>query len=151
MGCSWNEGRFDDYKMHLSAKKKNLNAWELIELIGMCHFTKGINPQTLSMGINEVYQELVMDVIKQVGIVLMYFITDILDLLLSINDRKVVANCCFSFKKGYMIKKGHKRKNWTERWFELHLNYMSYYVSEDLVEQKGCISLDRNCCVEVKP
>ncbi|KAI2662185.1 Switch-associated protein 70 [Labeo rohita] len=117
MGCSWNEGRFDDYKMHLSAKKKNLNAWELIELIGMCHFTKGINPQTLSMGINEVYQELVMDVIKQ----------------------------------GYMIKKGHKRKNWTERWFELHLNYMSYYVSEDLVEQKGCISLDRNCCVESLP
>ncbi|XP_016377115.1 switch-associated protein 70-like isoform X1 [Sinocyclocheilus rhinocerous] len=117
MGCSWNEGRFEDYKMHLSAKKKHLNAWELIELIGMGHFTKGINPQTLSMGINEVYRELVMDVIKQ----------------------------------GYMMKKGHKRKNWTERWFELHLNYMSYYVSEDLIEQKGCISLDRNCCVESLP
>ncbi|KAL0187847.1 hypothetical protein M9458_014946, partial [Cirrhinus mrigala] len=65
MGCSWNEGRFDDYKKQLSAKKKNLNAWELVELIGMGHFTKGINPQTLSMGISEVYQELVMDVIKQ--------------------------------------------------------------------------------------
>uniref|UniRef100_A0A8C1ZMF5 Switch-associated protein 70 n=1 Tax=Cyprinus carpio TaxID=7962 RepID=A0A8C1ZMF5_CYPCA len=117
MGCSWNEDRFEDYKMQLSAKKKHLNAWELIELIGMGHFTKGINPQTLSMGINEVYQELVMDVIKQ----------------------------------GYMMKKGHKRKNWTERWFELHLNYMSYYVSEDLLEQKGCISLDRNCCVESLP
>ncbi|XP_073693143.1 switch-associated protein 70 [Garra rufa] len=117
MGCSWNEGRFDDYRMQLSAKKKHLNAWELIELIGMGHFTKGINPQTLSMGISEVYQELVMDVIKQ----------------------------------GYMTKKGHKRKNWTERWFELHLNYISYYVSEDLVEQKGCISLDRNCCVESLP
>ncbi|KTF74451.1 hypothetical protein cypCar_00023612 [Cyprinus carpio] len=65
MGCSWNEDRFEDYKMQLSAKKKHLNAWELIELIGMGHFTKGINPQTLSMGINEVYQELVMDVIKQ--------------------------------------------------------------------------------------
>lgn len=48
-----------------------------------------------------------------------------------------------------MMKKGHKRKNWTERWFKLHLNYISYYVSEDLIEQKGCISLDRNCCVEV--
>ncbi|KAF4110599.1 switch-associated protein 70 [Onychostoma macrolepis] len=117
MGCSWNEVRFEDYKMHLSAKKKHLNAWELIELIGMGQFTKGINPQTLSMGINEVYQELVMDVIKQ----------------------------------GYMMKKGHKRKNWTERWFELRLNYMSYYLSEDLIEQKGCISLDRNCCVESVP
>jgi len=48
------------------------------------------------------------------------------------------------------MKKGHKRKNWTERWFKLHLNHISYYVSEDLTEQKGCISLDRNCCVEVK-
>lgn len=36
-----------------------------------------------------------------------------------------------------MMKKGHKRKNWTERWFKLHLNYISYYVSEDLIEQKG--------------
>ncbi len=54
--------------MQLSAKKKYLNAWELIELIGMGHFTKGINPQTLSIGINEVNQELVMDVIKQVGV-----------------------------------------------------------------------------------
>lgn len=49
-----------------------------------------------------------------------------------------------------MVKKGHKRKNWTERWFELHLTYISYYVNEDRVEQKGCISLDRNCCVEVQ-
>ncbi|XP_052417961.1 switch-associated protein 70 [Carassius gibelio] len=117
MGCGWKEDRFEDYKLQLSAKKKDLNAWELIELIGMGHFTKGINTQTLSMAISVVHQELVMDVIKQ----------------------------------GYMMKKGHKRKNWTERWFELHLNYMSYYVSEDLVEQKGCISLDRNCCVESLP
>ncbi|XP_043101802.1 switch-associated protein 70 [Puntigrus tetrazona] len=117
MGCSWNEDRFEGYKMQLSESKKHLNAWELIDLIGMGHFTKGINPQTLCMGINEVYQEHVMDVIKQ----------------------------------GYMMKKGHKRKNWTERWFELHLKYMSYYVSEDLIEQKGCISLDRNCCVESLP
>ncbi|XP_051505253.1 switch-associated protein 70-like isoform X2 [Myxocyprinus asiaticus] len=114
IGCSWNEGRFEDYKMQLSAKKHNLNPWELIELIGMGHFTKGINPQILSMGINQVYQELILDIIKQ----------------------------------GYMMKKGHKRKNWTERWFELHLTYIAYYVSEDLTEQKGCISLDRNCCVE---
>ncbi len=68
MGFSWNEDRFEDYRMQLSAKKKHLNAWELIELIGMGHFTKGINPQTLSIGINEVNQELVMDVIKQVGV-----------------------------------------------------------------------------------
>lgn len=68
VGCSWNEGRFEDYKMQLSAKKRHLNAWELIELIGIGHFTRGIDPQTLSMGINEVCQEIVLDVIKQVGV-----------------------------------------------------------------------------------
>ncbi|XP_057198889.1 switch-associated protein 70 isoform X2 [Triplophysa rosa] len=115
MGCSWNERRFEDYKMSMT--KHQLNGWELIELVGMGHFTKGMNPQTISMGINEIYQELILDVIKQ----------------------------------GYMTKKGHKRKNWTERWFELHLTYISYYVNEDLAEQKGCISLDRNCCVESLP
>ncbi|XP_051500594.1 switch-associated protein 70-like isoform X2 [Myxocyprinus asiaticus] len=117
MSYSWNEGRFEDYKMQLIIEKHNLSAWELIELIGMGHFTKGINPKILSMGINEVYQELILDIIKQ----------------------------------SYMTKKGHKRKNWNERWFELHLTYMSYYVSEDLTEQKGCILLDHNCCVESLP
>lgn len=49
-----------------------------------------------------------------------------------------------------MMKKGHKRKNWTERWFELRLDSISYYVSEDLTEKKGSILLDRHCCVEVR-
>lgn len=47
-----------------------------------------------------------------------------------------------------MMKKGHKRKNWTERWFLLRPNSISYYVSEDLAEKKGDIMLDGNCCVE---
>ncbi|KAA0723780.1 Switch-associated protein 70 [Triplophysa tibetana] len=63
MGCSWNERRFEEYKM--SSKKQELNGWELIELVGMGHFTKGMNPQTISIGINEIYQELILDVIKQ--------------------------------------------------------------------------------------
>lgn len=51
--------------------------------------------------------------------------------------------------KGYMMKKGHRRKNWTERWFVLRPNSLSYYVCEDLVEKKGDIILDQNSCVEV--
>ncbi|XP_031657536.1 switch-associated protein 70b isoform X2 [Oncorhynchus kisutch] len=54
-------------------------------------------------------------------------------------------------EEGYMMKKGHKRKNWTERWFLLKLNSISYYVSEDLAEKKGDILLDGNCCVESLP
>nr|XP_029495402.1 switch-associated protein 70-like isoform X1 [Oncorhynchus nerka] len=117
MGGIWNQERFDDYKLMLNRKQQCLIAWELIELVGMGHFSKGMNRQTLSMGIAEVFQELILDVLRQ----------------------------------GYMMKKGHKRKNWTERWFVLGPNSMSYYVSEDLTDKKGDILLDRNCCVESLP
>uniref|UniRef100_A0A3B4YZI9 Switch-associated protein 70 n=1 Tax=Stegastes partitus TaxID=144197 RepID=A0A3B4YZI9_9TELE len=114
MGGSWVEERFEDYKLKLSSKQQCLNAWELISLVGSGHFSKGMDRQTLSMGINEVYQELILDVLKQ----------------------------------GYMMKKGHKRKNWTERWFMLKPSFISYYVGEDLAEKKGDIMLDGNCSVE---
>ncbi|XP_049417114.1 switch-associated protein 70 [Epinephelus fuscoguttatus] len=117
MGSGWSEEKFSNYKLQLNTKKNCLNAWELIELVGMGYFSKGMNCQTLSMGINEVFQELILDVLKQ----------------------------------GYLMKKGHKRKNWTERWFVLRPNSLSYYVSEDLVEKKGDINLDRTCCVESVP
>ncbi|KAM3608526.1 uncharacterized protein V6R79_000515 [Siganus canaliculatus] len=114
MGGSWVEERFEDYKLQLNSKQQSLDAWQFITLVGSGHFSKGMDRQTLSMGITEVYQELILDVLKQ----------------------------------GYMMKKGHKRKNWTERWFMLKPNFISYYVGEDLAEQKGDILLDGNCCVE---
>ncbi|XP_067444712.1 switch-associated protein 70 isoform X1 [Thunnus thynnus] len=117
MGSGWSEEKFTDYKLQLNTKKDRLTAWELIELVGMGYFSKGMNRQTLSMGINEVFQELILDVLKQ----------------------------------GYVMKKGHMRKNWTERWFVLQPTSLSYYVCEDLVEKKGVIMLDRNCCVESLP
>ncbi|XP_060734013.1 switch-associated protein 70b [Tachysurus vachellii] len=117
MGGSWIEEKFEDYKMQLNFKQQCLNVWELIELVGKGHFSKGMDRQTLSMGISEVFQELILDMLKQ----------------------------------GYMMKKGHKRKNWTERWFLLRPNSISYYVSEDLAEKKGDILLDGNCCVESLP
>ncbi|KAM9375651.1 switch-associated protein 70b isoform 2-T2 [Pholidichthys leucotaenia] len=114
MGGSWVEERFEDYKLQLNSKQQRLNAWELISLVGSGQFSKGMDQQTLSMGINEVYKELILDVLKQ----------------------------------GYMMKKGHKRKNWTERWFVLMPNTIFYYVGEDLAEKKGDIPLDGSCRVE---
>ncbi|XP_058502433.1 switch-associated protein 70b isoform X1 [Solea solea] len=111
---SWVEERFEDYKLQLDSTQQCLNAWELIKLVGSGHFSKGMDLQTLSMGISEVYQELILDVLKQ----------------------------------GYIMKKGHKRKNWTERWFVLKPNLISYYVGEDLAHKKGDILLDGNCIVE---
>uniref|UniRef100_A0A3B3VY21 Switch-associated protein 70 n=1 Tax=Poecilia latipinna TaxID=48699 RepID=A0A3B3VY21_9TELE len=114
MGGSWVEERFEDLKLELSSKQQCLNVWELITLVGSGQFSKGMDQQTLSMGISEVYQELILDVLKQ----------------------------------GYMMKKGHKRKNWTERWFVLKPGFISYYVGEDLAEKKGDIPLDGSCSVE---
>ncbi|KAM3625011.1 uncharacterized protein V6R79_005561 [Siganus canaliculatus] len=117
MGIRWSEDRFADYKLQLNRKNNCLTVWELIELVGMGYFSKTVNRQTLSMGITEVFQELILDVLKQ----------------------------------GYVMKKGHKRKNWTERWFVLRPKSLSYYVSEDLLEKKGVIILDQDCCVESLP
>ncbi|KAK7886115.1 hypothetical protein WMY93_025736 [Mugilogobius chulae] len=54
-------------------------------------------------------------------------------------------------KRGYMWKKGHVRRNWTERWFVLQPVSMAYFVSEDLKEKRGEILLDKNCLVESIP
>uniref|UniRef100_A0A1A8G0Z8 Switch-associated protein 70 n=1 Tax=Nothobranchius korthausae TaxID=1143690 RepID=A0A1A8G0Z8_9TELE len=113
MGIGWNEERFVDYKLQQNTKS-SLTVWELIELVGLIYFSKGMERQILSMGINEVFSELILDILKQ----------------------------------GYMMKKGHKRKNWTERWFVLQPTLLSYYTCEDLTEKKGDIILDQNCFVE---
>nr|XP_005578699.1 PREDICTED: switch-associated protein 70 isoform X2 [Macaca fascicularis] len=117
MGGGWQQEQFEHYKINFDDSKNGLSAWELIELIGNGQFSKGMDRQTVSMAINEVFDELILDVLKQ----------------------------------GYMMKKGHRRKNWTERWFVLKPNIISYYVSEDLKDKKGDILLDENCCVESLP
>ena len=48
-----------------------------------------------------------------------------------------------------MWKKGHVRRNWTERWFVLKPSTMDYYVSEDLKDKRGEIKLDKSCIIEV--
>ncbi|KAM5223133.1 switch-associated protein 70 [Hipposideros larvatus] len=117
MGGGWQQEQFEHYKITFDDGKDGLSVWELIELIGNGQFSKGMDRQTVSMAINEVFNELILDVLKQ----------------------------------GYMMKKGHRRKNWTERWFVLKPNIISYYVSEDLKDKKGDILLDENCCVESLP
>ncbi|KAM9825673.1 switch-associated protein 70 isoform 1-T1 [Syngnathus typhle] len=116
VASGWTEGNLWDSELQLS-RRGSLTVWEMIQLVGTGAFSKGVDQQSLSMGINEVFQELILDVLKQ----------------------------------GYMMKKGHKRKNWTERWFVLRPTSMSYYVCEDLTDMKGHITLDQNCCVESLP
>ncbi|XP_061819969.1 switch-associated protein 70 [Nerophis lumbriciformis] len=116
MGSKWSEEKFSDSKLQLNSRSC-MTVWKMIQLVGTGAFTMGMDWSSVSMGINEVFQELILDVLKQ----------------------------------DYMMKKGHKRKNWTERWFVLRPTSLSYYVCEDLVDMKGHITLDQNCCVESMP
>lgn len=61
-GGGWSEER-----LRLSLKVNSLTVWELIDLLGTGYFSKGLSHHTLCMGINEVFQELILDVLKQVG------------------------------------------------------------------------------------
>uniref|UniRef100_A0A8C1ZBY6 DEF6 guanine nucleotide exchange factor c n=1 Tax=Cyprinus carpio TaxID=7962 RepID=A0A8C1ZBY6_CYPCA len=54
-------------------------------------------------------------------------------------------------KKGYLLKKGHVRRNWQERWFVLKPSSLMYYVNEDLKEKKGEVLLEENSVVENLP
>ncbi|XP_067284273.1 differentially expressed in FDCP 6 homolog isoform X1 [Pseudorasbora parva] len=54
-------------------------------------------------------------------------------------------------KKGYLLKKGHVRRNWQERWFVLKPSSLTYFVCEDLKEKKGEIPLEESCVVENLP
>lgn len=63
MGIGLDEEKFAEYKAN---SKSCLSAWETINLVGMTYFCREVEPQTLSMGINHVFTELIMDVLKQV-------------------------------------------------------------------------------------
>ncbi|XP_011842275.1 PREDICTED: differentially expressed in FDCP 6 homolog [Mandrillus leucophaeus] len=53
-------------------------------------------------------------------------------------------------KQGYLWKRGHLRRNWTERWFQLQPSCLCYFGSEECKEKRGIIPLDAHCCVEAR-
>ncbi|XP_057554640.1 differentially expressed in FDCP 6 homolog isoform X4 [Hippopotamus amphibius kiboko] len=53
--------------------------------------------------------------------------------------------------EGYLWKRGHLRRNWAERWFQLQPSCLCYFGSEECKEKRGTIPLDAQCCVEVLP
>ncbi|KAF7472782.1 differentially expressed in FDCP 6-like [Marmota monax] len=53
--------------------------------------------------------------------------------------------------EGYLWKRGHLRRNWAERWFQLQPSCLCYFGSEECKEKRGTIPLDAHCCVEVLP
>ncbi|XP_055010464.1 switch-associated protein 70-like isoform X2 [Boleophthalmus pectinirostris] len=65
MGDIWSGRNFTEYHLERNLHDTNsLTVWELIELVGM-HFFKNKSVRTLSTAINEVFEELILGILKQ--------------------------------------------------------------------------------------
>ncbi|XP_067091714.1 differentially expressed in FDCP 6 homolog [Osmerus mordax] len=107
----------EDFYSQEAVQQNGVNVWLFLDFVNSGKLTRGVERESVTMAIEEVYQEIVGNVIKE----------------------------------GYLWKKGHLRRNWTERWFSLRPSSLLYFVSEDSHDCKGLIELDLNCCVEVLP
>ncbi|XP_044068289.1 differentially expressed in FDCP 6 homolog isoform X1 [Siniperca chuatsi] len=141
----------EDFFSQESVQQNGITVWVFLEMMNSGKITRGIDKSIISMAIEEVYREIVGDVLKEVG------------------DASATKSVCFGSWRalhcvgdsicvcrsgcvqGYLWKKGQLRRNWKERWFTLRPSNLSYYTGEDRKDCQGNIVLDGNCCVEVLP
>lgn len=133
----------EDFFSQDTVQQSGITVWVFLEMMNSGKITKGIDQSVTSMAIEEVYREIVGDVLKEVGrgrSSSPFF-----------HETPVSLSpwLCAGFMQGYLWKKGQLRRNWKERWFTLRPSNLSYYTSEDRKECQGNIALDGNCCVEV--
>ncbi|KFW69514.1 Differentially expressed in FDCP 6, partial [Pygoscelis adeliae] len=122
MNVELNSCELDDYLSQEPQRQGGLTVWQFLDMVNSGRFLRGIEQEAISMAVEEVYQEIIEDVLKQAR-----------------------------SPHGYLWKKGQLRRNWSERWFTLKPSVLSYYMSEERKEKKGSIALDKHCCVEVLP
>ncbi|NWY58959.1 DEFI6 protein, partial [Chionis minor] len=144
MNVELNSCELDDYLSQEPQGQGGLTVWQFLDMVNSGRFLRGIEPEAVSMAVEEVYQEVIEDVLKQARSP-------------HVLGRKTpscphpVFDPRVSRAQGYLWKKGQLRRNWSERWFMLKPSVLSYYMSEERKEKKGSIALDKHCCVEVLP
>ncbi|NWX62524.1 DEFI6 protein, partial [Promerops cafer] len=145
MNVELNSCELDDYLSQEPQGQGGLTVWQFLDMVNSGRFLRGIEQEAISMAVEEVYQEVIEDVLKQARSphILGWGTSSIL--LPPHSDLHV------SRAQGYLWKKGQLRRNWSERWFMLKPSVLSYYMSEERKEKKGSIALDKHCCVEVLP
>ncbi|NXU46997.1 DEFI6 protein, partial [Turnix velox] len=144
MSVELNCCELDDYLSQEPQGQGGLTVWQFLDMVNSGRFLRGIEQEAISMAIEEVYQEVIEDVLKQAR---------------SPTHPGAQTPSCpdpvfdpgVSWAQGYLWKKGQLRRNWSERWFTLKPSVLSYYMSEERKEKKGSITLDKHCCVEVLP
>ncbi|NWI57772.1 DEFI6 protein, partial [Calyptomena viridis] len=143
MNVELNSCELEDYLSQEPQGQAGLTVWQFLDMVNSGRFLRGIEQEAVSMAVEEVYQEVIEDVLKQA------------------RSRHVLGHkpgpcpalvlIPVSRVQGYLWKRGQLRRNWSERWFMLKPSVLSYYMSEEQKEKKGSIALDKHCCVEVLP
>lgn len=151
MSVEFNCVEFEDFFSQDSAQQSGISVWVFLEMVNSGKVARGIDKSIISMAIEEVYREIVGDVLKEVRdrSTSRYSWSSLFPRTLHF---KAVTACVYWFgcMQGYLWKKGQLRRNWKERWFTLRPSNLSYYTGEDRKDCQGNIVLDGNCCVEVK-
>lgn len=125
--------------------EEGMSVWTFLEDMSAGRLLSVTSAEAFSLALDEVFLEIYHSVLKRVSCAVslepIWLLPWHFCLSLFFNWSLVL--------QGYMWKKGHVRRNWTERWFVLKPSSMAYYVSEDLKDKRGEIQLDQNCVIEV--
>ncbi|XP_059806561.1 differentially expressed in FDCP 6-like isoform X3 [Hypanus sabinus] len=65
MNVEWNAGELDDFFSQESFHQNGISVWVFLEWVNSGRFTRGIERETVTMAVEEVYQEIIEDVLKQ--------------------------------------------------------------------------------------
>lgn len=122
-----------------TGREENMSVWSFLEHMVSGRLLRVTSAEAFSLALDEVFLEMYHNVLKRVS-----FCFVCRRFCLSL----FLISACFFFQ-GYMWKKGHVRRNWTERWFVLKPSFIAYYISEDLKDKRGEIQLDKSCVIEV--
>lgn len=66
MNIELNSGELDDYLSQEAQQQSGLTVWQFLDLVNSGRFLRGIEREAISMAVEEVYQEIIGDVLKQV-------------------------------------------------------------------------------------
>ncbi|KAF7254125.1 hypothetical protein EYD10_01531 [Varanus komodoensis] len=66
MSIELNNGELDDYFSQETQQQSGLTVWQFLDLVNSGRFLRGIERDAISMAIEEIYQEIIGDVLKQI-------------------------------------------------------------------------------------
>lgn len=143
MSQEWDGKPLEDLiSQDATVREEDMSVWTFLEHMGAGRLLRVTSAEAFSLALDEVFLEMYHNVLKRVRECFVFVVSP-----------HIIFELYYLYSvpcvQGYMWKKGHVRRNWTERWFVLKPASMAYYVSEDLKDKRGEIHLDKGCVVEV--